>query len=59
MVRLPLVFSCKPEIHQLDILVLVEEDILELQVAMDAVLEMDIGDCTDQLGKDLLDLGDR
>lgn len=37
---------------------LVEEDIFELEVAVDAVLLVDVCDCADKLGKYLLDLFD-
>lgn len=39
-----LVFSRKPEIYQLYVLVLIEEDILEFEIAMNARVHMDVGD---------------
>jgi hypothetical protein len=54
-IRFALVFSGEAKIAQFDIVVLVEEDILQLQVAVDTRFAVYVGDGTNQLGKDLLD----
>lgn len=58
MVHATLVFPCEPKVNKLDILVLVEDDVLELEVAMDAGLLMNVVYGTHKLRKDLLHLGD-
>jgi hypothetical protein len=54
-IRFALVFSGEAKIAQFDIVVLVEEDILQLQVAVDTRFAVYVGDGTNKLGKDLLD----
>lgn len=57
MVGSPFIFTSESEIHQFDVFVLVEEDVLELQVTVDARVFVNIGDGTDKLGENLLDFG--
>jgi hypothetical protein len=59
MVGSALVFSCEPKIDQLDIFVLVEENVLQLEIAVDAWLVVNVADRTDKLCKYLLDFVDR
>jgi hypothetical protein len=54
-IRFALVFSGEAKIAQFDIVVLVEEDILQLQVAVDTRFAVYVGDGTNELGKDFLD----
>jgi hypothetical protein len=56
-VGLALVFSREAEVDQLDVAVLVEQDVLEFQVAVDAGLVVDVCNGADELGEDALDLG--
>lgn len=56
MVGSPFIFTSESEIHQFDVFVLVE-DVLELQVTVDARVFVNIGDGTDKLGENLLDFG--
>ncbi|KAL5379126.1 hypothetical protein PMIN02_011039 [Paraphaeosphaeria minitans] len=44
-------------VDELDVLVLVEQDVLELEIAVDARLVVHVRDGADELGEDLLDLG--
>jgi hypothetical protein len=46
-VGLALVFSREAEVDQLDVAVLVEQDVLEFQVAVDAGLVVDVCDGAD------------
>ncbi len=58
MVRLALIFTREAKVDELDVLVLVEEDVFELEVAVHAVLLVNVGHGADELGEDLLDLVD-
>lgn len=57
-VSLSLILAREAEITQLDVLMLVEQDVFELEIAVDTRLLVDIANGTDQLGKGLLDLLD-
>lgn len=57
MVGPALVLSCEAKIYQFDIFLCVEEDVLKLQVTMNARVVVDVRDSTDKLSKDLLNLG--
>lgn len=51
------VLSCEAKIHQFDIFLRVEQDVLKLQITMNARVVVDVRDSTDKLSKDLLNLG--
>jgi uncharacterized membrane protein YccF (DUF307 family) len=53
-VGLPFVLARETKIDQLYIPMLVQQNVLELQVAVDARLVVDIGDGADELGEDAL-----
>jgi hypothetical protein len=48
------IFPRETKVAQLDILVFVEEDVLQLQISMNAGLAVDICDGADELSEDLL-----
>lgn len=54
-----LVLASKPKVYQLDILIFVQEDILELQIAVDAGLLVDVRNGPDELSERLLNLVNR
>lgn len=57
-VRLALVLAREPKVQQLHVLVLVEEYVFELEVAVHAGLQVDVGDGAHELGEGLLDFVD-
>ena len=58
MVGAALVLSGEAKVDELDIFVLVEEDVFEFEVAVNAVLQVDIGYSADKLSEDSLDFDD-
>mgnify|MGYP007135343178 CR=1 FL=1 len=58
-VRLTLVLPRKPKVTQLDIFVLIQQNILQLQIAMHALLLVDVADCPNELGECFLYFFDR
>lgn len=58
MIGSALIFPCEPKVDQFDVFVLVEEDILQFEIAVNAGLVMNVADRTNKLCKDLLDFLD-
>lgn len=56
-VALALVLAGEAKVDELYVFVLVEQDVLELEVAVHAGLAVDVRDGADELGEDALDLG--
>jgi len=57
-VGLALVFAREAKVAELDVLVFVEQDVFELEVAVDAGLRVDVAYGADELGEGFLDLVD-